>query len=655
MVSDRQSRPLAKLATLLLVILFIVVCSYPTTSQAATRRWEGGHNIRGCPEPSRNFYFAEGNTRNGFEEFLRIGNPGQGTANVLVTCLFAKGEESLEREYQVLPFSTLTVSVKDLVGRDRDLSLVVEADTEITAERPVFFNYLGIWTGGHNSPGATSPSESWYFAEGTTRDGFVEWLCLQNPNAQIARVDFTYMLDGGDTIAKEIELAPRTRTTVQVADHVGPGRDVSVLVSSNIPIVAERPMYFDYHGLYRGGHTLTGEREMREEWYFAEGCTHDGFEEWLSIQNPGPANKALVTYIFPDGAPISREHDLPPRSRTTISVNEEAGPGRDVSVKIAADSPVVAERPVYFGYGEDSWEGGHTLAGLSEGSKTWYLSAPGEGENASPWLCLANFKDEDAQVTVRVLQANTILSEERLILNPLTRRTLDLRDYPGLSAEALLEVSADDEVVVERPVYFSYEPQNSHNPFTFAAWHGLELICPVPYHELTAIIFHEGAPLTRGNRRSSLQAMQPEGTLMRDDNPRMLHPGVDHSHPGTAAYFIEDTRWRGSYSTTACDVQSKAGTVVYAPVSGTVIAAESYLLYRKYPDMRVIIAPDGLPGYEIALLHMDSLSVSAGQRLTAGETPVGTVRDLVPYFHSGPNPYTREEGNHVHVQIDHRP
>ncbi|MBU1670607.1 MAG: hypothetical protein KKF41_16135 [Actinobacteria bacterium] len=39
---------------------------------------------------------------------------------------------------------------------------------EIIAERPMYFNYLGAWTGGHDVVGATSEATTWYFAEGYT-------------------------------------------------------------------------------------------------------------------------------------------------------------------------------------------------------------------------------------------------------------------------------------------------------------------------------------------------------------------------------------------------------------------------------------------------------------------------------------------------------
>ena len=53
--------------------------------------------------------------------------------------------------------------------------------TAILAERPVYFNYNGAWTGGHDVVGATNPSSTFYFAEGSCRPGFDPYICIQNP------------------------------------------------------------------------------------------------------------------------------------------------------------------------------------------------------------------------------------------------------------------------------------------------------------------------------------------------------------------------------------------------------------------------------------------------------------------------------------------
>jgi hypothetical protein len=41
---------------------------------------------------------------------------------------------------------------------------------------------------------------------------------------------------------------------LNVNELVGEGRDVSVSITSDRPIAAERPMYFDYQGMWPGGH-----------------------------------------------------------------------------------------------------------------------------------------------------------------------------------------------------------------------------------------------------------------------------------------------------------------------------------------------------------------------------------------------------------------
>jgi murein DD-endopeptidase MepM/ murein hydrolase activator NlpD len=178
---------------------------------------------------------------------------------------------------------------------------------------------------------------------------------------------------------------------------------------------------------------------------------------------------------------------------------------------------------------------------------------------------------------------------------------------------------------------------------------------PISFEDNIGAVFHEASALSGDGEPDNVQVLQPLGICLLNDNPGRLYPGTSLSSGAETMYFIEDSRGRGTYSTTACDVSAKAGTTARAPVTGTVIVAEPYLLYGSYPDLRVRIAIKGFPGYHVAVLHMSKLLVKTGQRVEAGRTPIGIVRDLVPYFNSGPNPYTREEGNHVHVQINYRP
>ena len=256
---------------------------------------------------------------------------------------------------------------------------------------------------------------------------------------------------------------------------------------------------------------------------------------------------------------------------------------------------------------------------------------------------------------VELFNAEGAYVEKYYELAPKSRMTLSLNELSTDISNSWVRVTGADKIIVERPSYFNFSPVVETEPFTLALWNGIEIKSPIRYCDLVGAVYHEACQTGSGGVADNAQVFQPVGILLRDDNPARWYPGLQVGLGNDPAYFVEESRGRGTFSTTACDVTAKAGTTAYAPVSGTVMAAEGYMLYGSYPDLRVRILIDGQPGYHMAVLHMSSLLVAKGQRVEAGITPIGVVRDLVPYFNSGPNPYTREEGNHVHMQLNYRP
>ena len=99
---------------------------------------------------------------------------------------------------------------------------------------------------------------TFYFAEGYTGVGFDEWLCLGNPGGAPVEVTVTYMFKGGGTQTETSEVPALSRSTISVNGEVGPDKEVSIKCEASSPFVAERPMYFDYHGALKGGHTTVG-------------------------------------------------------------------------------------------------------------------------------------------------------------------------------------------------------------------------------------------------------------------------------------------------------------------------------------------------------------------------------------------------------------
>ncbi|MBU4174341.1 MAG: hypothetical protein KKB90_03615 [Actinobacteria bacterium] len=153
-----------------------------------------------------------------------------------------------------------TVDVKLKLGADVDTDCKVEStnDVPILAERPLYFNYHSIWPGGHDVMGCNAPKKSFYFAEGTTLTEFNTYVAVMNPGANAATVNFTYMIEGEPSQQTTVTIEPSKRFTQDVASVIGVNKNVSMLIESDQPIVAERPMYFGYKGWCAGGHDTLG-------------------------------------------------------------------------------------------------------------------------------------------------------------------------------------------------------------------------------------------------------------------------------------------------------------------------------------------------------------------------------------------------------------
>ncbi|MBU4174638.1 MAG: hypothetical protein KKB90_12675 [Actinobacteria bacterium] len=175
-----------------------------------------------------------------------------------------------EQALKVGKESRSTVVVKDTLGVGDDPSHDFSAKVESTngvgiiAERPMYFNYKGVWPGGHDVVGATSPAMYFNFAEGTCRPGFDSYICIQNPTDKDAEVGIVYLLGDGDTREQTLTVSGNSRSTVVVKDTLGVGDDAfhdfsaKVESTNGVGIIAERPMYFNYKGVWPGGHDVVG-------------------------------------------------------------------------------------------------------------------------------------------------------------------------------------------------------------------------------------------------------------------------------------------------------------------------------------------------------------------------------------------------------------
>ncbi len=337
--------------------------------------WTGGHDVVGATRTSDSWYFAEGYTGAGFDEWICVLNPGNNPADLTFRFQTQEEGEKTVAGIGVPAHSRQSFKANDLLGGGSyQTSLKLESSQPVVAERPMYFSYSGTggwnWTGGHCVMGASTLEKEYYFAEGTTRKGFEEWLTLQNPSLDPIAVNATYLLASGDPVAKSYTVDPAKRSTIYVPGEVGKDQDVSVYLYADSPFLAERPMYFSYSGLgnwgWTGGHCVIGATAQATDWFFAEGYTGNGFEEWLCIQNPGtaPAN-VTITYLPEGGTPIVKDpFTVAANSRFTVPVNTNAGAGLAICAKVVSDQPVIVERPMYFNF-QGKWSGGHDVVGYT--------------------------------------------------------------------------------------------------------------------------------------------------------------------------------------------------------------------------------------------------------------------------------------------------
>ncbi len=445
-------------ATAAVLILFLL--PFLPSPQSSVAEWEGGHCAGQAASASTSWFFAEGCTHPGFEEWICVLNPQDSRAELDFRFLLPEGE-SARLKAAVEPLSRLTLSVNQVAGEGRDVSVILGSDLPVVAERPVYFRYgASGWAGGHRELGATSASTIWYFAEGCTRSGFDTYLCLANPQPTEAEltVDFLLGAGQGDNISTRFRMRPSSRLTLRAGDFVPSGVDVSMKVSSSQPVVAERAVYFLYRGGWDGGHTALGSASASTTWYFAEGCTRRGFEEWICLLNPGEEDaRVTLDFLSDSGGLTTLKVVVPALRRHTVYVNQVVGPEKDVSCQVTSDLPVLAERPLYFAYAGGVL-GGHIHAGVTAPSRQLYFAEGCTLRGFDDYLCVMNPNHETAELLVDFVGPSGPLSRRRLALSPRSRLTLSAREVVGPEREFSVVLESDLPVVAERPIYFAYRP-----------------------------------------------------------------------------------------------------------------------------------------------------------------------------------------------------
>ncbi|MEW6553441.1 MAG: S8 family serine peptidase [Actinomycetota bacterium] len=315
----------------------------------------GGHTAVGANAPDNDWYLAEGTTAYGFEEYVLVQNPNPSTAAVSATFM-KPGGETQRFDFSMPGNSRQTLFVNGLVPAS-DVSTHIHSDQPVVAERAM---YWGGKDGGHATLGVTAGCSTWFLAEGTTAWGFEEYVLVQNPNPTATSVTFTFLKQGGSQVRAVYTVGAQSRFTLDVAGVVD-GNDVSTSVWADQPVIVERAMYWPRDARSRAeGHCSTGSVTAARTWYLAEGSTGWGFEEYVLLANPTDSvAHATLVFMRTDGSTMSYTVNLGAFSRNTVYANA-VDPGRDASIRVVSDVPLVVERAMYW----SGMEGGTNALGV---------------------------------------------------------------------------------------------------------------------------------------------------------------------------------------------------------------------------------------------------------------------------------------------------
>jgi hypothetical protein len=330
----------------------------------------GGHTANAVAQPRQSWMFAEG-SQGFFDTYVLVANANASPVSVNVTFL-REQDTPITRPYSMGPFSRLTVYAGDVPEIvNRSFGMIVEASLPVIAERSMYFASTPgrFWGGGHVNVGIAEASTSWFHAEGATGGFFNTFILLSNPQTVAANVEVRFLLDTGEVITRNKTLGARERLTINPAGEGDPRLEnaaVSTVVTSDVPIVSERSMYWPGDASPFGeGHNSTGVAATSTKWGLAEGRVGGprDYVTFILLANPTSTTaNVTITYLRESGGPVVKTYTVPPTSRFNVDVksvvpelqNESFG----AMVVVTNDVPIAVERSLYWNANGVFWAGG---------------------------------------------------------------------------------------------------------------------------------------------------------------------------------------------------------------------------------------------------------------------------------------------------------
>jgi len=312
---------------------------------------------------------------------------------------------------------------------------------------------IGAGGNGPSVPDRAAVDAAWYCAEGTsTPDGRAnETVIIGNLARRPITVELTVMAGDGSQKSRRFTVDTLAQRRIEVADIVETAEPGVVVEVFGGQAVVE-------HEIRGNDDVAVGPctRQAARRWYFADGSTDRGAQDWLALFNPF-GDDAIVDVRFVTDAGVQEPADtqalvVPRHSRVSVAVHDLVRRQPNVAISVVARTGrVVAEQSQRFD-GTDARKGIAVSLGLTRGARTWRLPSGNAEFGATQSVSIANFTPRPIQVEVEVVGAGGSAGQPERIDLPadgLTR--VDLGSSVSVGTEYSVEVRAvrDVPIVVE--------------------------------------------------------------------------------------------------------------------------------------------------------------------------------------------------------------
>ena len=448
------------------------------------------------PPVNKTWYFGEGRIGSGFTEYLTIDNPDRSqTCSVNVAYDYTiDGSAPAHKTLTIsVPPSTRTSRLVDadlgytpLQNPGASVSTIVTVNTSITpncngvvVERPMYFS--NPVKSGNDTLGATSLGQTFYFADVPTGNGFASYLTILNPGTSTANVTAMYYANGGTVTSQQVAVPGGTRGTI-LPNNAHLPLHVSAIITSDQPIVIERPDYFTNvqegnAGIVSGSTCIVGTSSLNSEWLFAEGYTATGFQEYLVIANID------TTAHAPAAVHITLEYENGSSRTFPVTVNSMSqliwpvpnnGSTQGVSADVSATgAKIIVERQMFFkdqlrSYNATAIGGTDVVGEMGPTAASAYSFSEGYvGNGYNEFLTLQNPTSGTETLQLTLVNGYGRTYTQAFSINGTTRMTLNIAALalqylvhrgdgtPGYTISMVVQSVNNAPFVAERPIYWN--------------------------------------------------------------------------------------------------------------------------------------------------------------------------------------------------------